>query len=55
MLDFIIQNWQAIIGILIALLGVILMILRLIPGEQGEGVIQSIADFLKKLTKNEGS
>lgn len=52
-LNWIIENWQGIVGALSALLGSLLLIFRLIPGEQGEPILQGIVDFLKKLTKNE--
>jgi len=54
-LKWILENWSALITSLIGLLMAVYGVLLIIPGNQGEAVIQKIADFLKKITFNNPS
>ena len=51
-IGWIVENWMAVVGALVGLLGAVLMILKLIPGEQGEAWIEKVMEWLKKLTGN---
>lgn len=47
---FITTNYQAIVSGLVAVLGGLVAICLVIPGEQPEKTFQSISDFLKKFS-----
>ena len=45
------QDWLAWLGALTALLGAVIAIAQLIPGEQPEKSLQAVVDFLAKFSK----
>lgn len=49
MWEFILANWAQ---LLLGILGAVLVVLRVIPGEQGEALIEKIMEWLKSLTGN---
>jgi len=49
-MDYILSNWQEILGAGTALIGAIIAIAMLIPGEQPEKFLQSVLDFLDKFS-----
>ena len=45
------QDWLAWVGAITALLGAVIAIAQLIPGEQPEKSLQAVVDFLSKFSK----
>lgn len=45
------ENYQALLAIVVGLLSVVIAILLLIPGDQGESKIQSIINFFSQFIK----
>lgn len=45
------QDWLAWLGAITALLGAVIAIAQLIPGEQPEKSLQAIVDFLSKFSR----
>jgi len=45
------QNWLAWLGAITALLGGVIAICQLIPGEQPEKALQAVVDFLSKFSR----
>lgn len=45
------QDWLAWLGAITALLGAIIAIAQLIPGEQPEKSLQAVVDFLSKFSR----
>jgi len=45
------QDWLAWLGALTALLGAVIAIAQLIPGDEPENTLQKIVDFLAKLSR----
>lgn len=48
---FIIENYQAIIAAIVALLSGIIAVAMLIPGEQPEKTLKTIVEFIAKFSK----
>lgn len=49
---WLLENWSQLITAIIALMSAIIAFLMIIPGPQGEVLLQKIVDFLKKITFN---
>jgi hypothetical protein len=45
------QDWLAWVGAITALLGAVIAIAQLIPGEQPEKSLQAVVDFLSKFSR----
>lgn len=45
------QDWLAWVGAITALLGAVIAIAQLIPGEQPEKGLQAVVDFLSKFSR----
>lgn len=50
-IQWIIDNWQVLVGIVLGILTVIIAIARLFPGPQPEKFLQSIVDLIAKISK----
>lgn len=49
---WLLENWSQLISAIIALMMAVIAFLMIIPGNQGEVILQKIVDFLKKITFN---
>lgn len=45
-------NWMQLLLAVVALLSGVLAVLRIIPGNQGEAFLDSVLNFIKKITNN---
>lgn len=50
-ITWILMNYQTVIASVVAVLGGIITVAMLIPGEQPEAALQKVVDFIKKWSK----
>lgn len=50
-INFILENWSAILNAVVGILSGIIVIALMIPGEQPEKALKAVVDFLAKFSK----
>ncbi len=50
LVNYVVANFQPIMGAVVALLGAVIGVCLLIPGDQPEKALQSVVDFMKKIS-----
>lgn len=50
-LQWLLANWQPVLGAIIAVLSALIALFLMIPGDQPEKALQSALDFLSKFSK----
>jgi len=47
---WVISHWQELLGVITAILSALVAVFMLIPGDQPEGFLQKVVDFVKKFS-----